>query len=171
MKIYSIFAGILLSLSALAIEKHEHREHGAHVHGSAELSIAFDGLQGKIEFKSPSDSFVGFEHKAKSAADKKTRDKAFKKFETNISEIISFDKSLTCQITKDKIEIFAESDTHSDTSASFTAKCEKSPLGTKITFNFQKFFPQLKDIDAQILIDSLQKSAEIKTNGTSIELK
>jgi hypothetical protein len=44
-------------------------------------------------------------------------------------------------------------------------------MNTKIIFNFQKFFPRLKDVDAQIIVDSLQKSAEIKANGTSVELK
>jgi hypothetical protein len=157
--------------SGHAAEKYEHREHGAHIHGAAELSIAFEGLLGKIEFKSPSDSVVGFEHVAKSTADQKTKDNAFKKFETNISEIISFDKSLKCQILKDKIEMLTDSDNHSNTTAAFTAKCEKSPVGSKITFNFQKFFPRLKDIDVQILVDAIQKSAEIKTNGTTLELK
>ncbi|HEY8270649.1 MAG TPA: DUF2796 domain-containing protein, partial [Pseudobdellovibrionaceae bacterium] len=127
MRVYLIFAALLLSLSTPAAENHKHREHRAHLHGSAELSLGFDGIQGKIEFKSPSDSIIGFEHMAKSSADKKIKDEALKKFETKISEIISFDRSLKCQITKDKIEIVAESDTHSDTTATFTAKCEKSP--------------------------------------------
>ena len=51
--------------------RHEHREHGAHVHGSAKLSIAFDKNKGKIEFKTPGESLFGFEYKAKTAADKK----------------------------------------------------------------------------------------------------
>ncbi len=171
MKSYLIIAGILVSLSAHAAEKHEHREHGAHTHGSAELSIAFDSAQGKIEFKSPSDGVIGFEHAIKSASDKRDKDNAFKKLEINISEIISFDKSLKCKILKDKIEIIAESDSHSDTNASFTVNCERSPLGTKIIFYIQKFFPHIKDIDTQIIVDNIQKSAEIKANGTSIELK
>ncbi|MGZ3743571.1 MAG: ZrgA family zinc uptake protein [Pseudobdellovibrionaceae bacterium] len=171
MKFYLIFLSLLFSFVTQAKEKTEHREHGAHVHGSAELSIAFDGNAGKVEFKSPSDSILGFEHPAKSAADKKIKDEAFKKFEENISEMIRFDKNLNCQIKKDKIEVLAESDTHSDLSAAFTIKCEKSPLNTKITFNFQKFFPRLQDIDTQIIVDSVQKSIEIKSNGTSLELK
>lgn len=171
MKIGLIFAGTLFSLCSQAAEKPEQHTHGTHAHGAAELSIAFDGTLGKIEFKTPSDGIVGFEHAAKSAADKKAKDEAFKRIETNISEIISFDKSLKCQITKDKIEMIATSETHSDTTAAFTVKCGKSPLSTKIIFNFQKYFPRLQDIDAQIIVDNLQKSSEIKTNGTRVELK
>lgn len=171
MKSVIAFTVLSLSLSAFAAEKHEHREHGAHVHGSANLSIAFEGAQGKVEFKSPSESLFGFEHAAKSAADKKAVDDAFKKFESNIAEMIAFDKSLNCQFTKDKIDIVFESKNHSDTAASFSVKCAKSPAGTTLTFNFQKFFPNLKDVDAQIIADTVQKSAEAKANGTSVELK
>lgn len=151
--------------------REEHREHGAHQHGAGELSIAFDGVHGKVEFKSPSDGIVGFEHPAKSATDKKTRDEAFKKFAANIAEIVSFDRSLQCQFTQEKLEMTAESTKHSDAIVNFSVKCAKSPAGTKLTFNFQKFFPALKVIDAQILIDAVQKSAEIKGNDIGLELK
>ena len=171
MKYLLAFSVLLLALFVSATEKHAHREHGAHVHGAAELSIAFEGPQGKIEFKSASDSIVGFEHAAKSAADKKSADEAFKKFEGSIGEMITFDKSLQCQFSKDKLEVVSEGGNHSNTVAAFSVRCAKSPVGTKLVFNFQKTFPKLKDIDAQIIADSIQKSLEIKSVGTSLELK
>jgi len=172
MKKYIFVLSILFTFkNSIAAEKHDHREHGAHVHGSAELSLGFDGSQGKIEFKSPSESLFGFEHGANSAADKKAVETAFKKFETNIGEMIQFEKNLQCRLTKEKIEVVAEGGNHSDTTAAFAVKCDKSPLGSKVIFNFQKFFPGLKDIDAQIIVDALQKSAEIKASGYSLELK
>lgn len=160
----------MVTHSLSAAEKHAHREHGAHVHGAAELSIAFEGPQGKIEFKSASDSIVGFEHAAKSTADKKAIDEAFKKFEEKISEMIAFDKALQCQFSKDKLEVVSEGGNHSNTVAAFSIRCTKSPVGTKLVFNIQKHFPKLKDIDAQIIADNVQKSLEIKSAGTSLEL-
>lgn len=171
MKSLLLLPALLFSCSLYAAEKHDHREHGAHVHGSAELSIAFDGGQGKIEFKSPSDSIIGFEHVAKSAADKKASEDALKKFETNIADMMSFDKSLQCQFSKEKLEVVLEGKNHSDTVASFNVRCAKAPVGTTLVFNIQKYFPKLKDIDAQIIADAVQKSLEIKANGTSVELK
>lgn len=171
MKHLLVLALFLITGPLSAAEKHSHREHGAHVHGAAELSVAFDGPQGKIEFKSPSESVFGFEHAAKTAADKKAVDDAFKKFETNIAEMISFEKSLECQFSKEKIEVVFEGKNHSNTAAAFTVRCNKSPVGTKLQFNIQKHFPKIKDIDAQILADSVQKSVEIKSSGTSAELK
>lgn len=168
-----LILGSLLFWTALlhATEKHPHREKGAHKHGAAELSIAFDGPQGRLEFKSPSDSIVGFEHSAKSAKDLALRDDAFKKFETHISDMVFFEKSLQCQFKKEILEMRMESAKHSDTQATFSITCTTPPAGGKIVFNFQKYFPRLNNIDAQILLDKLQKSAEIKASGTVIELK
>lgn len=174
MKYLLALATLLLSCTLLATEKtekHDHREHGAHVHGSAELSIAFDGAQGKIEFKTPSDSIVGFEHAAKSAADKKAVEDSLKKFETNIAEMISFDKTLQCQFSKEKLEVVVEGKNHSNTVAAFNVRCSQSPVGATLVFNIQKHFPKIKDVDAQIIADTVQKSVEIKAAGTSVELK
>lgn len=169
---------ILLSLSALFLastlhagERHQHREHAAHVHGSAELAMAFEGTQGKIDFKSPSESIFGFEHVAKTAEDKKTLDDALKKIEKNIDQMIRFDQTLKCQFSKEKIDVIFEEKKHSSTVAIFNVKCEKPVLGSKLTFNIQKFFPRLKEIDVQIILDNFQKSLKLKSDGNSLELK
>jgi ABC-type Zn2+ transport system substrate-binding protein/surface adhesin len=52
---------------------HEHAEHGslgAHEHGTAELNVVLDGQTLEIELKSPAMNLLGFEHAAKSDADK-----------------------------------------------------------------------------------------------------
>lgn len=150
---------------------HEHREHGAHSHGAGTLGIAFDGLKGKIDFKIPSDSIFGFEYVAKSDKDKKKRDEGLSKLETKISEMLVFEPALNCKITKDKIEVVAESPKHSDTVASYNVTCDKSPVGTELTFNFQKQFPKIKDLDVQIVADNVQKSIEANKNNTKLFLK
>lgn len=53
--------------------KHEHAEHGslaAHEHGAATLNVVLDGQSLEIELQSPAMNLVGFEHAAKSEADK-----------------------------------------------------------------------------------------------------
>jgi Protein of unknown function (DUF2796) len=54
---------------ALADEA-EHREHGPHVHGMAELNVALDGNVLWIELNSPAMNIVGFEHAPQSAEQK-----------------------------------------------------------------------------------------------------
>ncbi|PTS85992.1 DUF2796 domain-containing protein [Pseudomonas sp. HMWF032] len=70
----------LLPLAALAAEhSHEHdhgrahAEHGsldAHEHGAAQLNVVLDGKALELQLESPAMNLVGFEHAAKSAADK-----------------------------------------------------------------------------------------------------
>jgi len=68
----------LLPLAAIAAEHshdhdHDHAEHGsldAHEHGSAQLNVVLDGQALELELESPAMNLVGFEHAAKSDADK-----------------------------------------------------------------------------------------------------
>jgi len=152
-------------------QKLKHREHHAHAHGAGTLGIAFEGLKGNIEFKIPSESIFGFEYAAKSEKDKNKKTEALEKLEAKISEMIVFDASLGCKIIKDKIEVLAESDKHSDVAATYNVTCDKSPTGSEIIFNFQKQFPKIKDLGVQVIVDNLQKSADVEKNNTKLILK
>lgn len=166
-----IILTLMLSLSVSAKEKHEHREHGAHAHGAGTLGIAFEAVKGIVEFKIPSESIMGFEHAAKSEKDKKKKESALTKLENKFSEMLVFDSSLNCKFAKDKIEVVAESDKHSEVLAVFSVNCDKSPIGSDLTFNFQGPFPKIKDLDVQVIFDNLQKSIEVEKNGTKLMLK
>ncbi|WP_339461048.1 DUF2796 domain-containing protein [Pseudomonas sp. EA_105y_Pfl2_R69] len=68
----------LLPLAATAAEHdhdhdHDHAEHGsldAHEHGAARLNVVLEGQALELELESPAINLVGFEHAAKSEADK-----------------------------------------------------------------------------------------------------
>ena len=54
---------ILFAATVLCGPSHgESREHGAHVHGTAELDVAKVGNELAIDFRSPAMNIVGFEH-------------------------------------------------------------------------------------------------------------
>ena len=192
-----LFTLTLLTLTAFAEKKHEHRQHEAHVHGAATLNIAFDQMVGKIEFKAASEGVLGFEHVAKSDKDKKTLNDAIAKFEVDISKMVQLDSSLNCTFTKEKIEMAKESETehakevaaekkseqkadkkhkahkvegeHSDFIANFNVTCKKPIVGSKLTVDFTAF-KNIKDLDVTVLADSLQKSFEVKVKPVTIEL-
>ncbi|MBY0553901.1 DUF2796 domain-containing protein [bacterium] len=184
---FIIILTTVLSLNVYAHKKHEHREHGAHEHGAGTLGIAFEGNKGKIDFKIPSESIFGFEHVAKTEKDKKIMKEALAKLESKITEMVAFDASLKCSVTHAKVEIAAEAKhekkhdskghkhekkaEHSDTLANFDVTCEKSPVGTEITFNFQKHFPKIKDLEVQVIVDNIQKSIEANKDNTKLLLK
>lgn len=179
MKNLILVLSAFLSVSALAKGKaHHHREHGAHHHGAGTLGIVLEENKGRIELKIPSESIIGFEYTPKTEKDKKTKDTQLVLLENKMGEMISFDASLKCQFSKEKIEVLKDEKEskeghgeHSDILALFNLDCEKSPVGTKLTFNVQKHFPKIHDLDVQIMAGSVQKSVEVKKNGTSVELK
>lgn len=178
MKIAAILLASFFALSVHAAEgkkkeSHHHREHGAHQHGHGELSIAFEGTKGRLEFKTPADSIYGFEHEPKTVAQKKKVEEASKKFESSIGEMVKWDASLGCKYANAKTETLRDKDeaNHSEFSASFDIVCDKSPAGTTVTFDFPRVFPKLRDVDATVLVDNLQKSADIKKPGTPLDLK
>jgi len=158
----------------------KHREHSAHQHGAGKMAIAFDGLSGKIDLRVASESIIGFEHKPKTETEKNQQQAALDLLEKNISDMIQFAPTAKCQITKDSISVVYEEDDankkeklqsqHSETLASFSVLCQKSLQGTRLTFNVQKVFPKIRDLDVDLLIGSKQTSLEAKKNGDSIEL-
>jgi hypothetical protein len=162
---------------------HSHREHGSHQHGVGQAGLVFEGNQGKFELIVPAESIIGFEHEAKNEKDIKIRDSILAHFETKFSEMVVFDKSLNCSLTKEKIEIQYEktsnqlpakknkNSSHSDFVARYIAACDKSPLGTEMTIDFHSHFKKLKKIELQFVLENLQKSLSITKPNTKFNLK
>lgn len=166
----SVIVALLLPFSALALKKKksEHREHEAHVHGAASLAIAFDGLKGRIEFKSASEAVMGFEYQPKSTKDKKIFEETVGKFDL-MDKLVQFDSSLDCVFKKEKIEMIPDGE-HSDFVANFDVTCGKSVLGSSVIIDFTRF-SRLKDLDITVLAGSLQKSVEAKGKPVTIQLR
>ncbi len=171
MKPFFILLFCSLTVFAKKKENKSYRGHGVHAHGAGTLSIAFEGANGRIDLKITSESIVGFEYAPKSAKDKNKSNSAILALEKNISEMIVFDPLLKCKISKENIEIVADSEKHSDLVAGFGVACSKSPVGTEIVFNFQKQFPKIKDLDVEVVADNIQKSVEVTKINTRLLLK
>ena len=183
MRSYVSFTVVLFSLFSISAwaqkTKSSHHEHEAHVHGSANLAIAFDGLKGRIEFKAAAEGILGFEHAARSAAEQKALTEAKAKFE-KIDSMVQFDSSLGCKIQPEKIDMQSEETgkdhakekhhgEHSNFVANFNVACEKSVTGSKMKIDFTTF-PKLNDLDITVLVGDLQKSAEAKKQSITLDL-
>ena len=160
-------SSIVMILSSLMFA---HAEQKAHVHGSAEVSIAFDKNKGKIVFNSPTEAVYGFEYAPKTKKDKQRKESALKKLEESIGKMIVFPESAACEIKKDVIEV-NESGNHADVAAEFNVSCKESPAGNSVTFNFNQQFKGLKKVKVEVLVDDIQKSLEVKSSGEKLELK
>lgn len=167
-----LFSLFLILFNPFAFSKSEHRQHHAHVHGGGQLAIAFDGLNGQIEFKSSADSILGFESIPKTESQQKIVAEAESIFKDKISQFIKFDTLSQCQLTPNKIGQFFGSKTkkHSDWIATYSVKCQKSLIKTQVTFDFTTY-KNITDLDITLLIDSLQKSAEYKGQSLTVDIK
>lgn len=169
MKIKCILMILCFSTIGQAFDR---RHENAHEHGSGNLGIAFEGAVGKMDFKIPSESIFGFEHEAKTEKQKSAQKAGLKALSEKIESLIVFDPALKCKVSIDKVEVVREKkSSHSETVAAYGVKCDKSPLGTSIIFNFQKEYPKIKDLDVEVVVDNLQKSMEVKNLGAKLELK
>jgi hypothetical protein len=66
----STFASILALCLAMPAAGEIERQHGAHVHGEAELKLALDGTSLELELELPGMDAVGFEHPPRDEAQK-----------------------------------------------------------------------------------------------------
>ncbi|MBO9667871.1 MAG: DUF2796 domain-containing protein [Bdellovibrio sp.] len=160
-----MFKVLLFSIMAMAA-----REHGAHTHGNATMSVAFDGKNGKIEFHAPAQGIYGFEYAAKSAKDKANKEAGLKKLNDKINDMVVFDAESKCEIKLDLYEV-DQKDAHADVNAEYNVTCARPPAGTSVTFNIQKVFSRIKTVKVDVLIGDVQKSQEIKKSGEVVELK
>ncbi len=142
----------------------------AHVHGKAELSLAFDQEKGSLQFETPAFAIVGFEHSVKSEVDRKKVQMGIDEFEKQVSKMIHFEEGLRCRFEKEKVQVQSDEHQHSDFVAIYNLHCTRSPLGTSIRFDFKKF-PKLEKVEVTILVGDLQKSITVKSQPAQIELK
>ena len=56
-------AGLLVSVAAISFaSEDEHRQHGAHLHGSGQMNVALDKSRLMLELSIPAHDLIGFEH-------------------------------------------------------------------------------------------------------------
>lgn len=160
--------------------------HGAHEHGTAKIDIAADDLNATIHIEVPAMSIYGFEHVAKNSQDKTLVQNAVNKMKLNINKIVKFDPSLGCTFSSSKIDPFVqdsdddddesdmtkkeEKSDHGNFRADFNIKCTKKIAGTKVTFGFQKYFPNIKKLNVQGLSDESQQPATISDDKGFLQL-
>ena len=86
---------------------------GAHVHGAVKIEMAVEGKTLSIDIDAPAESFVGFEHAAKSAAEKKAWSEASNLWKKDLlTKLFVLDKNLGCTVTKVSFEQEEEKEKH-----------------------------------------------------------
>ncbi len=169
MKLFLVVFIFVYLTTARAVE---HRHEEAHVHGAGKISIAFDGLNGRIEFEAAAESILGFEYRAKSARDKAILTNALSSFKKDFNSMVQFDQNRGCVISADQVDQSFENkkSTHSNFKATYNVICKSLLADSTIRFDFSAF-EHLNDIDVNIVVDELQKNIEISDKKSSVQLK
>lgn len=164
-KILLLVACCLFSMQVHAGKNHKH---GAHVHGAAIVSMAFDGSKGEIEIETSADGVIGFEHKPKSAKAKAEVKEALDKLAKG-TDLFKFDLKLNCLIEDAKPQLIY-SGNHSEIKAAWKVTCEAAPLGSHLEIVISKVFPGVKDIQLNAILDDAQMSFKINSSSTRVLL-
>ncbi len=97
MKTTPILPCVMLAALATAAQAQQ----SAHVHGIATLNLVYDRGQLQIEFVSPADNIVGFEHEAESSAEREAIKAAITKLE-NAGALFDLPASAGCELHEAK---------------------------------------------------------------------
>ena len=193
MNIY--FGMLVVGLCGVTAYANERRHHDSHEHGVAELNIAIESNTIELELHSPAESIVGFEHTAKTAAEKKLQADSLAIWKTRAAEIITIDPSFGCKLTKAEAEVDAMDDhaakpvdpkkkhdadhhhaskhgskeQHSEVDADATITCTKPVVGTKISIDPTKLYPKIKKLKVQV-VGAKQTGGSFSKFPASIDL-
>lgn len=174
-------------ISADESHDHEHRQHGAHVHGIAALNLALEGQEVHLELDSPAANIVGFEHAPSSDADHAALDKAVAMLKDG-NQLFRFNSEAGCQMEKVAVTspLLAdeheheheeheheeheheeheheehEGGDHADIEATYHFECAQPDKLTQLSVELFEAFPRTEKLNVQYVIESKQGAAEL----------
>ena len=177
-----LFLMIAVAHQVQANSDHSHTSHGAHLHGSAELTLAIEGNQLEINLESPAANIVGFEHRASSPRHFQAVNKATSALES-AENLFAFLGS-TCTLMAANInmpDIFQQSDTHaleddhqtahSEITATYRYNCQNGSQLNGISVYLNRYFPAIEKLKIMWLTDDAQGTTELTHTANLIQLK
>ena len=176
----------LLPLAAAQAEEHHHDHDGhgslgAHEHGVARLNAALDGKTLELELESPAMNLVGFEHEARSDADKAKVAAARAELEQPLA-LFAIPAAAGCKVADQALEspLFGSDEQHgepakghehehSEVHAHYLLRCD-SPDALKALDLSELFkrFPATERIQVQLIGPKGQQGAELNAANASL---
>jgi hypothetical protein len=174
-----VFLLVILGTVSAAEKRHA----DSHVHGIAEMNIVVEGNTVIVEFRAPAEGVMGFEHEAKSDADKKNRDAAVKFIKDRFGEMVIFDKKLGCAPASAEVVVAQTDDgtkepkgdakrsgEHREVRAHHNFSCQSDPAGSRVRFGVSKAFPNIHELKVQVLSGAKQTGTTIKKDKGDVGL-
>ena len=162
---------------------HAHEEHAsldAHEHGVASLNVALDGQTLEIQLQSPAMNLIGFEHEAKSDADK-AKVAAARQHLEQPQALFALPIEAKCALQDSELDspLFgshahdehehADEHGHSDIDASYRFACANAEaLQTLELGSFFGTFPGTEKLEVQLIGPSGQQGAELTPSNSRL---
>lgn len=157
----------LVAVTAFAGPKKQH----VHDHGAAKLAVAADGNAVAIDLDTPADGLYGFEHEAKTDAEKKAVAEADAKIKSGADGLFQFPADAKCTVTSAALKKEGGGkEAHADMNASVTFKCAKPMAGSKMTIKLLMAFPRIKQLKVEILSSTHQGAETVTTPEATVTL-
>ncbi|NWL80026.1 DUF2796 domain-containing protein [Pseudomonas taiwanensis] len=160
---------------------HEHGSLGAHEHGVAQLNGVLDGKTLELELESPSMNLVGFEHEARSDADKAKVAAVRAELEKPLA-LFALPGTAGCKVASQELEspLFGADEhhdehaeghdhDHSEIHAHYQFECANpSALKTLDLAGLFQRFPATLKIQVQLIGPNGQQGAELSASNASL---
>ena len=161
--------------------KTQHRQHGSHEHGLAQLNIAIEDSQIYLELASPAANIIGFEHKPHNDTQRQTLKKALKIL-NQPKLLFTPSPPANCKLSKFEVDADTLQETHekkdshnhtghADFSAHYVFHCNKIDKLDTLQLPLLQQFPGIKQLQVQLLTESGQRAMTITANKATINLK
>ena len=143
---------------------------GSHVHGAAELFVAWSGGDMVVDLVSPSNNIFGFEYEPVTDEDLALVSERLEML--TAPGVIAFNADADCQLAIDPDTELEFEGTHAEVTASWLFVCdnpaELRQLDAAVLF---ANFPGLEDVDAQWASDTAQSAAELSAASTILRFE
>jgi len=152
-----------------------HRQHGAHVHGVATLTVALEDHQLDVEFESPAINLLGFEHAPRDEQQRRAVRQAAQRLREP-SALFAFTEAAHCvsvgtkvnsallETPEDKQDGDDGEHHHADFNAVYGFRCEQPQALRSVAVHLFKQFGGIRKINAQWLTATAQ-NASVLTPG------
>lgn len=145
------------------------REHDAHEHGAAELSVAWSGSELAVDLDTPAYNILGFEYAPSSSEEQAILDETIAALEAG--DLLQFSPEADCTVMSASVETELdeaehsedeEAEVHSDIVVSYNVQCQNPDRleMLDLTRLFERF-PNFEDLRAQWISDTSQSAKQL----------
>jgi hypothetical protein len=152
------------------------RKADAHQHGTGKLDIAIDGQIVSLALEVPADDIVGFEHVAKTPADKAKVEAAKAKLATPLA-LFELPKAAGCSLQTGEVKFATETkdkkdahDGHAEVTAEYTLTCTNAAEVKAIEFLYFKAFKGAEALKVNLIGPAAQLAFEVTRKKPRLDL-